>query len=405
MEREAEQQRETEVGAFLRTHRLRVGLTLSETSDALCIREAYLKAIEDGRFGDLPGPTYVTGFIRTYAEHLGLDGNEIVRQFRAEPLRMEGSADLRFPSPMSEGGMPSGALLLLAVFVALVAYGAWYVSSMRDGGVAELISPLPERLVAFLSDGSSAADEENSAQRKTAPEMSRRQGTAPVVPQAQATPQAPAEQASRAVSPENPRTETAPLATPETGDQNKAVSPSEPGSASVSAHSPAGTQDEEDATDAAGSQTATRENPGDDRDAGDTEPRASAATPVSSRDADEQATSEATAASEPPLSPSPPADTDTAGASEARIVLKAKGENWVEIREEGTDRQVVARLLKPGDTYSVPNIPGLKLLTGNAGGLEIYVDGEPVPSLGVEGMVRRNIPLDAEQLRSGALAR
>ena len=121
MKREAEQQRETEVGGFLRTNRLRAGLTLSKAASVLCIREAYLKAIEDGRFGDLPGPTYVTGFIRTYSEHLGLDGNEVVRQLKAEPLSMDGNSELRFPSPMSEGGMPSGAILLIGLFVALVA--------------------------------------------------------------------------------------------------------------------------------------------------------------------------------------------------------------------------------------------------------------------------------------------
>jgi cytoskeleton protein RodZ len=108
-----------------------------------------------------------------------------------------------------------------------------------------------------------------------------------------------------------------------------------------------------------------------------------------------------------PVAPDPeqPPPADTAEALDIRIVLRAKGENWVEIREQNTDRLVMARLFQPGDTFDVPNTPGLKLLTGNAGGLEILVDGEPVPPLGSEGMVRRNIPLDADQLRSGALAR
>jgi cytoskeleton protein RodZ len=100
-----------------------------------------------------------------------------------------------------------------------------------------------------------------------------------------------------------------------------------------------------------------------------------------------------------------PDQTPATGPASTRIVLRANGENWIEIREGGTERLVVARLFKPGETFDVPDSPDLRLLTGNAGGLEILVDGEPVPPLGAAGMVRRNVPLDAERLRSGELAR
>ncbi len=51
-----------------------------------------------------------------------------------------------------------------------------------------------------------------------------------------------------------------------------------------------------------------------------------------------------------------------------------------------------------GDRIAVPDLPGLTLFTGNAGGLEIVVDGRPLPSLGPVGAVRRNIPLDLDAL-------
>ena len=62
----------------------------------LHIRLAYLKAIEDGRFKDLPGLTYASGFVRSYADYLGLDGEEMVRRFREEIAGMDRqvSADL-----------------------------------------------------------------------------------------------------------------------------------------------------------------------------------------------------------------------------------------------------------------------------------------------------------------------
>lgn len=389
MEREAQQQREMEVGEFLRAHRLRAGLTLSEASDDLCIRQAYLKAIEDGRFGDLPGPTYVTGFIRTYSEHLGLNGNEVVRQLKAEPLSMDGGSELRFPSPMSEGGMPSGALLLLGVFVALVAYGAWYVSTSQEESIAELISPLPERLVAFLRDENGVAGTEGALQRQDAPEAPRSQPAA----NNQASPPLSRGQGQIARSPVNAPAEAPASSTADTRDQGNTASRTEPESSPVAVTSSRQEQGDASVAGAADSETAIRENLRIGSNSANTEARDSIDTPQAPGDAGEQSARQPLPESEAPRT------------ADARIILRAKGENWVEIRERDTDRLIVARLFKPGDTFDVPNTPGLKLLTGNAGGLEILVDGEPVPPLGAEGMVRRNIPLDAEQLRSGALAR
>jgi cytoskeletal protein RodZ len=57
---------------------MRQGLDLADCAEATRIRERYLIAIEDGRFESLPGPAYVSGFIRAYASHLGVavDGPE-----------------------------------------------------------------------------------------------------------------------------------------------------------------------------------------------------------------------------------------------------------------------------------------------------------------------------------------
>ena len=57
--------------------------------------------------------------------------------------------------------------------------------------------------------------------------------------------------------------------------------------------------------------------------------------------------------------------------------------------------------LRAGETYQVPNQPSLSLLTGNAGGLEILVDGEPVPAIGDVGTVRRDVTLEADRLKAG----
>ena len=61
----------------------------------------------------------------------------------------------------------------------------------------------------------------------------------------------------------------------------------------------------------------------------------------------------------------------------------------------------MTRLLRRGESYDVPARPGLTLLTGNAGGLEITVDGKAIPALGPVGAVRRHVALDAEKLQNG----
>ena len=64
-----------ELGAVLREMRLAHGRTPANVAADLRIRQVYIAAMEDGRFDDLPGPTYAVGFVRAYADYLGLDGD------------------------------------------------------------------------------------------------------------------------------------------------------------------------------------------------------------------------------------------------------------------------------------------------------------------------------------------
>lgn len=86
--------------------------------------------------------------------------------------------------------------------------------------------------------------------------------------------------------------------------------------------------------------------------------------------------------------------------SGARVVLKARADSWVQVRN--ADGLLMSRLLRKGDTYMVPNQGGLELMTGNAGGLDIVVDGKTLPTLGKTGEVRKGIPLQVDALKSGA---
>jgi cytoskeleton protein RodZ len=84
----------------------------------------------------------------------------------------------------------------------------------------------------------------------------------------------------------------------------------------------------------------------------------------------------------------------------ARIILRARLDSWVQVYA-ADESLILTRVLQPGDSYRVPDLAGLTLVTGNAGGLEIEVDGAIVPPLGPVGAIRRGIALDAERLLEG----
>jgi len=70
-----------EIGNSLRDARVRKELEFPELEQGTKIRGKYLKALEDEAFDQLPGPTYVKGFLRTYADYLGLDGQLYVDEY------------------------------------------------------------------------------------------------------------------------------------------------------------------------------------------------------------------------------------------------------------------------------------------------------------------------------------
>jgi cytoskeleton protein RodZ len=78
-----------EIGNSLREARLRQGYELPRVEADTKIRAKYLKALEEERFEVLPGETYVKGFLRTYAEYLGLDGQLYVDEFNSRFTREE----------------------------------------------------------------------------------------------------------------------------------------------------------------------------------------------------------------------------------------------------------------------------------------------------------------------------
>lgn len=465
-----------QVGALLRASRLRVGADLREIADILRIRYLYLEAIEDCRYSDLPGSTYAVGFIRSYAEHLGLDGEEVVRRFKIEQTGAKRSNDLSFPTPVPESGMPKGAIVFIGVLLALLVYGGWYVSTTDENLFNNLISPVPDHLKHLVTGDDAAKSASGVAapagtsaeatQTETAPgpdakaEEAMREaavaataqngepaGETPVEKPAEMPAQAVTEPAPKpmaetpvhtpapapapvaAAAPvvekpkapaadkpvekpkapvvEKPADKPAPVAVAKPVEPAPAPKPAE--TAAAPAESPAApppSTPKPAAPEVATAEPAVTPAPADTNETATPPPEAisSAAAPAASEPTAEElnalALKQVNGATV--RRPEPVAVPSSAPAS--GVVIRATESSWVEIRNPADGRILFTGLLNTGQTFNVPKIAGLTLDTGNAGGLDITVEGVSAPKLGNIGSVRKGVVLDSARLLAGTAA-
>jgi cytoskeleton protein RodZ len=282
------------VGPLLRANRERLGYKLPDVAQHLRIRAAVLGAMEAGEFEKLPNGAYALGFVRTYADFLGLDRDEIARRVKEESAALSARTELVFPQPLSEGRLPSGLVMLVSILLAGGAYGLWYYQSSGARVAVARVEAVPEQL--------------------------------------------------------------APPAT----------SPSQAEAATVTVRDPAA---------------------------------------ASGRPAETVATIAPAPMPQLASVPSPVVDPAVPAARKAgtRIVVKATGDSWLQVRDPA-GAVVFSRILRPGETYDVPDQPGFVLATGSAGMLDIFVDGTKAPSLGRPGFTRKDVPLDPARLLAGTVA-
>jgi len=504
--------RSPQVGALLRASRERVGEDLRNVSDDLCIRFLYLEAIEGCRYDDLPGDTYAIGFIRSYAEHLGLDGEEVIRRYRMERASSKRLNDLSFPTPVPESGVPKGAIVLVGAVLAVLVYGGWYVSTTEDTILSDLIAPVPERLQHLVEDENKPAESTEAAPAVSPPtseqntetnvqnEPSVNSETQEALQANTAEAIAEATEAARdniedtAATVVEGATETAGavaetvMSEAETSVQRAMETTSETAGTAVeqvtetvaevaetatSQSDVVATMTEPQATEVAETeqsvtpQTDEAAQPTDNNDANtstndvtgsepnpattetseqsvvsgssDTEPTPevtetaeansagveesatapaqeaqSATQEVSAEDLNALAlqaasggpapepTSSSTieTASAPPAT-QPTQSTTSASDSSSGIVIRASDNSWVQITDPSNGDVLFTGLMAPGASFDVPARSGLLLDTGNAGAIDVIVNGTTAPKLGGVGDVRKGIALDGARLIAG----
>jgi cytoskeleton protein RodZ len=147
--------------------RLRLSEDIRTIAQALCIRRDLLEALEEGRFDALPARAYAVGFVRSYAEYLGLDSRHVVERYKAELDRAEAdAADLHFPEATEERRLPKGTALIVTLVVAAGAYGGWLLTKSTDEMMATRVAapapdaapPLAAGSVSVRGDSASASE-------------------------------------------------------------------------------------------------------------------------------------------------------------------------------------------------------------------------------------------------------
>ena len=330
-------------GSDLRAARERLGWALSDVAAMLRIRPSYLEALEAGRLNQLPGNVYALGFLRSYATALGLDAAEVGRRFRAEAGEIPRHSELVFPTPVPERGLPAGALILLGLFLVGGAYIGWYHLSGEGKLPAETITPVPTRLAPLADQALPGPDGRVQIAEPPAPP--------PPVP-------------ARARAEDNGQFEPR---------QAAADSP-----APVPPPPPAAPVEEMRAASMPGGTATTA---------------IAMPVPPPIRQIDPPAL---------PQSGSPATGADAASSDTPRVVLHFTGDTWVQVKERG-GQALLTRVMKAGEIFPVPDRPNLILNTGNAGRVEILVDGVQVPPIGGQGAVRKDVPLDPEPLKEGVV--
>ena len=117
-----------EIGASLREARLRRGLSPEDVQKAIRIRDRYLSALEEERWQLLPGDAYAKGFLRTYAEFLGLNGTLYVDEFNSRFAEHEDPAFVAAamaPVETTRIGLVRPLLAIGAIVAAVAAVAAW----------------------------------------------------------------------------------------------------------------------------------------------------------------------------------------------------------------------------------------------------------------------------------------
>lgn len=194
-----------EIGPALEKARRQHGLSLEEVEQATKIRKRYLQGLENDDYGVLPDAVYVQGFVKTYANYLGLDGDHLAEELRSRrrPRRERHATNARagkggFDKPLVTPGGLAGAerrrisgravlgLLASILLIVLVIGALYYVGRGSLAPDTSNSEPAPRSEQASQNPDSAKSEKPTAAaSAKDAPESSKgskKNAAAPATP-------------------------------------------------------------------------------------------------------------------------------------------------------------------------------------------------------------------------------
>ncbi len=377
------------VGQQLREARQQRGEDLYDIAEILRLKPAYLYALEEGDYAIFPGRAYAFGFLRSYADYLGFQGEEVLRQIKAVIDAAPVEPRLEYRAPIIERHRPTAVALVTAALLVGAAWGGWYAMRQTDGRLLDRLVALPGELGRVVGEFATEERTETAVPVPVAAE-----GPA-------ATPSGPAEEAKlpaaaggahlavveRLAAPEGtppvlPRGAIVPAVT--VPNPEPAAEPSEPERAGI-----------EENIDVASAIAA--ELP-EERELLDAAP---AAPSGAVRTAAAPASAAALLAELRGSEAAPEGGRIFGDPTQAAVMLLARETTWIQVRS--IDRTFVrTRTLEPGDRFYLPARDDLALWTGNAGGLEIWLGDRRLGLAGAPREVVRDLPLRPAALETVA---
>lgn len=117
-----------DLGAHLQKARRSLKVRIEDAVKETKIRATYIKAMESGDLDSLPGGVYTKGYLKTYAEFLKLDPDDVIeRMNRVEKEAPSSASDQNMVSePYREEFSPSLMIIVSSIVIAIVAYSVWH---------------------------------------------------------------------------------------------------------------------------------------------------------------------------------------------------------------------------------------------------------------------------------------
>ncbi len=107
-------------GPILRARREQRGMSLVDASESTKISKNYLRALEEDRHQEFTSPAYLKGFLRTYANHLGLDADDLLSMIEPEQTEEHSAASITLEEQLQRSRFTWQRLLLPAALLAII---------------------------------------------------------------------------------------------------------------------------------------------------------------------------------------------------------------------------------------------------------------------------------------------